>query len=532
MAKKKKIKTKKVKKTKKSLKLVKKIKVKKLPRKKKKPTARQNLVFVHRTKIRTTRRSASQNLDSAHRTKIRTTRRSASRNLVFVHRTKIKVIGIGGGGNSIVSEIAPRIKKANSVVANTDLQALKEASRVCKRFHFGESLTSGLGCGMNSKLGEKAARNEKEKINDLIKEQDLCILVSCLGGGTGSGASPVFAEFSRELKNITLGIFTLPFKFEGTKKAKIARLALDKLIPNLNAVVIIPNEKIFQLVDKKTPLKEAFSAINERLIDGLEGLIEMIFLPGLINIDWSDFRTVLEGKEKLAYLNSAFAQGPNRAEEAVKKLLSSPLNEYSIKGADRILFNITASKDLGMKEVEQISKTIADFNPKAKIIFGISYNQKYRDKLRIVLLVVGCGKKEKLKHRPKPKPKPEPKLVSPPIEEKTEIEEAEKREVEERPEIEKPKLLPLKKKKIKNFFPKRKKSQKILLPPKKPFKKQAKSDSKALSLSVETKNSSSSLPARRNALELKKQAEEVEKEMIEEEKKWDVPTFIRKKLAK
>lgn len=302
----------------------------------------------------------------------------------LVHRTRIRVIGIGGGGSSIVSEIAPQVQRVDFVAANTDVQALKQAGKAVRVFHFGEALTRGLGCGMDVKVGQRAAKEAKTQITKLLQGVDLCILVASLGAGTGSGAAPEFAKIAKELKIITLGIFTLPFKFEGGRKSQTARSSLKKLTPNLNAVVIIPNENIFQIIDKKTPLKEAFSAINKRLAEGLRGLCEMVFLPGLVNIDFADLKTILEGRGKLAYLNSAHAQGPNRIEEVLKQVLKSPLNEYNIQGAEKIIFNITAAQDLGMSEVAQISQTIADFNHRAKIIFGVSQNNDYRDKIRIL----------------------------------------------------------------------------------------------------------------------------------------------------
>jgi len=189
-----------------------------------------------------------------------------------VRQTKLRIIGIGGGGGSIISEIVSRIKKADFVVANTDLRALR-AVKKAKRFQFGQSLTQGLGTGMNIEVGEMAAENSKDKIKKLFEDQDLCIIIASLGGGTGSGSTPFFAKISKNLPCLTYGIFTLPFKFEGEKKMDIAKESLEKIRPYLNAFSVIPNERIFQIIDKNTPLKDALSAINERLADNLEGLI-------------------------------------------------------------------------------------------------------------------------------------------------------------------------------------------------------------------------------------------------------------------
>lgn len=448
----------------------------------------------------------------------------AAKEKARLHKTKIKVIGIGGGGGSIVAEIAPCIKKVDFMVANTDTQALKEIGKKVRTFQFGQSLTHGLGCGMDYKIGQKAARDAKEKIANLFKGVDLAILVSSLGGGTGSGAAPEFAKIARELGVMTFGIFTLPFKFEGVKKAQIARSSLERITPNLNAFSVIPNENIFQLINKDTPIMEAFSVINKRLSDNIKGLIETIYLPGIVNIDFADIRTILDGKGKLAYLNSAMGDGQNRAEEALKDLLSSPLNEYNIDGAERIVFDITASKELRMQEVETISRTISDFNRRAKIIFGVSQDNNYNGNLRITLLAVGCGKKEKPK--PKPKPPVAPKKNEPLA--KGEAHPEERRLEKSGQEQES------KSKSKKNHSPKIRKKHKINPKPSKPKIKK-----KLISQKVKVGpiKEGAGVPlaedktfARKNALDLKKDAENIEKELFEEEKKWDIPAFLRRQV--
>jgi len=402
-----------------------------------------------------------------------------------VHKTRMRIIGIGGGGGSIVYEIAPRLKRTDFLVANTDQQALKGVCRRVKTFQFGQRLTHGLGCGMDPRLGQRAALEEKDKIAKLFKGIDLCVFVVTLGGGTGSGATPEFAKIAKEAGVITFGIFTLPFKFEGSRKAQAAKHSLNRVTPHLNAFCLIPNENIFKIIEKSTPLKEAFSAINYQLSENLRGLIEMIYLPGLINIDWADLRTILEGRGKLSYLNATASQGANRAEEAVKALLKSPLNEYSILGAEKIIYNITSSRGLGMKEVEHISQAIANYNTKAKIIFGISHDNGYKDRIRIALLGVGCGEKSKtpvLKKKIGPKKQPRKKPV-----------------------------------------PKAKSK------PKPARKAKRKTKSKAKPEAEPVKESEAKTPARKSALDLRKEAEETEKELLEEEKFWDIPAFLRKK---
>ncbi|MBU3942658.1 cell division FtsZ family protein [Patescibacteria group bacterium] len=403
-----------------------------------------------------------------------------------VHKTKVRVIGIGGGGGTIVSEIISRIKKADFVVANTDSKALNLIKKA-KRFQFGINTTKGLGTGMNVEVGEMAALEEKEKIEKLFEEQDVCIIVSSLGGGSGSGATPIFAKLSKNSNCLTYGIFTMPFEFEGSKKMEIAKEALNKIRPHLNAFSIIPNERIFKIIDKNTPLKDALSAINERLAKNLSGLIEMIYLPGLINIDFADLRTILSGRGKLSYLNTVEINTSNK-EDAIKKVVSSPLYPYTINGCKDIVYNMMGSKNLQLSEVSRISKIIADSVSKnAKIIFGINQGLKSPDKLKITLLATGCSTKGVIENKKKvvrtikkiikPQPKPEPEPVK----------------------IEKPK-------------PKPKKVEKPVV--------------QAQVVQVEVNNE---IGIRRNALQVRKAVEEEENELIEKENIWEIPAILRKK---
>jgi len=304
-----------------------------------------------------------------------------------IFKPKIRVIGIGGGGSSIVSEIGRSLEKASFVVVDTDVRAMKRKTGL-KYFYFGESVTHGLGTGMNPDLAKQAAEQERERIAKLLEGQDIIILIASLGGGLGSGAAPVFAEISRNLNNVTLGIFTLPFRFEGKKKAKISHKAVQDLKEHLNAVITIPNEKIFKIIDEKTSITEAFSLVNKNLIESLESLIDLIYNPGLINIDFADLRTILKGRGMMAFLNTAEASGKSRAEQIVEKVLNNPLFNNNIK-AEKILFNISGGNNLSMVEVEKISRSIAELNPKAKIIFGISKNQKAKNRIKTTLLITG-----------------------------------------------------------------------------------------------------------------------------------------------
>lgn len=423
-----------------------------------------------------------------------------------IRKTKIRVIGIGGGGGTIVSEIFFKMPRASFVAANTDSQALKSAARRILRFQFGQAMTRGLGTGMNPELGREAALSEKDKIKKLCQGYDLCILVACLGGGSGSGAAPVFAKISRSLGNITYGIFTLPFDFEGEKKMEIARESLEKSKNYLNAVTVIPNERVFQLIDKNTPLKQSLSVINKNLSEGLGGLIETIYDPGLINIDFADFRTVLEGKGRLTYLNTAeVQQKEGSVKDLIIKALNSPFFPYSIKGGKGVLFNISGEKELSLSDVAQISKTIADLvNPEAKIIFGVSQNKQRPNILKTTLMVTGCTgglnifsktEEEKKKNKPlKRKRKKHDNKKTLPLE-KTTVSKKER-----------------KPKKIKKSVPS--KEVKVVVG------KEEKSQS-----GEETKEEM----IRKNALQVKKKSEEEEKEMVEKENFWETPSFLRRK---
>jgi cell division protein FtsZ len=393
-----------------------------------------------------------------------------------VHKTKIRMIGIGGGGSQIVSEIAKKVKKIDFWLANTDFFALKKTAKNLNRFYFGQNLTKGLGTGMDFSLAEKAAEIEKERIKKILKGQDLCLFLATLGGGVGSGATPVFTRISKELGNLNYGIFTLPFKFEGKKKMEIAKKSLEKIKPNLNAFSIVPNDKIFQIIKKEVPLKKAFSIINKNLAKILEDLIEIIYQPGLINIDFADFKAILEGEGKLAFLNTIEIENKKEIGEEIKKIFLNPLLPYNIFKAKGVLFQISQNKNLLLSEVSQIAKSIFDsLDKKAKIIFGISQNKRDQKNLKVTIFATDC----------------QTKLFS------------EKKVFKKKQKI---------KKKI---LPKIEKSKKIKISKEKEIPSQIINQKQKI---------------RRNALEVKKAVEESEKEILEKEKIWEIPAFLRKKI--
>jgi len=418
-----------------------------------------------------------------------------------VRKTRIRVIGIGGGGGSIVGELARSVGRVDFVAANTDLQAQKNLPRSVRGFIFGQELTRGLGCGMDATLGENAAKAEKDRIKKLVEGQDVCILISSLGGGTGSGAAPVFAEAAKEAKCLSLGIFTMPFSFEGQKRQEIAQAALEKIVPLLNAYILIPNENIFRVIDQKTPLKGAFLTVNKKLAEILDGFIDTLSLPGLINIDFADFKTLLEGRGRLAYLNSVQMQGAPKAQLALKEVLHNPLYDYGITGADRVVFNLTGDKAMKMQEVAEISKSISSFNTKARIIFGISFQPEYRDKLRIALFAIGCKEKEgsgKGKTLAKPAQK-----------KKVAVKKSAARPTSpgQSPGGQAKKQKGKTEEKVASAVPRRGGGKTPSLVPKTPRPKPGK--------------------VRRNALDLKKAQDRELKDLEKQEGQWDIPSFLR-----
>ncbi len=306
-------------------------------------------------------------------------------------KIRIKVIGVGGGGSNIVFELSKRLKdytaqKIDFVAANTDSQALASIGRSLKTFSFGNKVTKGLGCGSDVGLGERAAAEDMERIKSLFADdKDLYIIVSSLGGGTGTGATPVFAKIANDMKLPVLSIFTLPFIFEGKKKTDVSLAAIEKIKESVNAYMTLPNEKIFSLSKEELSFSEALSLLNDYLANCLEGLFRTIYNPGLINIDWADIKTVLEGNKKIAYLDTVKIKSSQNLEEFAKNILKNPILDYNFENADNLIFNIESSKDLSLSLLSQISEKISVHVPNAKIIFGLTQNPKLKGEVRITI---------------------------------------------------------------------------------------------------------------------------------------------------
>ena len=458
-----------------------------------------------------------------------------------IYQPKIGVIGIGGGGGSIVGEIArsiskkriPHSNRVKFIIANVDNQAIKAAPKQAGVFYFGQKTTHGLGCGMSVALGESSAILEKKRIKTLLKKYDFCILITCLGGGAGSGAAPIFAEVSKNLGILTMGICTLPFVFEGKERSKIAKESLKKIKNNLNAFMIVPNHRIFRIINEKTPIQKSLSAMNNILVESIEGFIETLYSPGLINLDFSDFRAILNQEGGLAYLYSQEFSGLDRAEKTVESVLKNPLIDYDIAGVERMLFNIAGSKDMKMREIEIISKTISDFNPDAKIIFGVSQENQRKNKIKITLLAVGCESNEERRAKIMREKKIEKEKEKTKIEEEARIKleirkkkRREKREAEIIEEKRKERLKEIEAKKIEREKAREKAIEKKAIE-KEAIEKEAKIEQEKKKIIKKKPKVINKTTVRHNALDLHKQAEEDEKKMLEEESKWDVPAFLR-----
>lgn len=416
-------------------------------------------------------------------------------------KARIKVIGIGGGGGSIVSEISRSLEKASFVVADTDLRSIKKKSGI-KYFLFGQEITHGLGTGANPELGKQAATSEQEKIEKIFKDQDIVILISCLGGGLGSGATEVFAKIASSCGAITLGIFTLPFKFEGKNKYKSAVKSLKELREILNVSITIPNERIFKVIDQNTPITQAFSVVNRNLIESLESLIDLIYNPGTINIDFADLRSILRGKGALAFLNTVEYSGKNRAEEILKNILINPLYQNNNFVAEKILFNISGPSDMSMLEVEKISNAISAINNKAKIIFGISKNLKSKNKIKTTILMSGKSlDKEKLEKDESIDIARKPVLLEKIVNAQKNV------EIKERPEEVINEV-------VNKVIDKKERALNVSI-------------NKKLDI-IEIPNKSTKKTIRRSALDIKKEQEDAEKKRLDQEQEWEIPAFLRK----
>jgi len=302
---------------------------------------------------------------------------------------KIKVIGVGGSGGSAVNRMIDcGIRGVEFIAINTDVQAL-HANKASKKIHIGKTITRGLGAGMNPELGKRSAEEGQNEIRDILKDVDMVFITCGLGGGTGTGASPIVAEIARDLGALTVAVVTKPFAFEGAQRKNIAERGLSELADKVDAIITIPNDKLLQVIDKKTSLLDAFMIVDEVLRQGVQGISEIITIPALINVDFADVKAVMANAGS-ALMGIGQASGENKAIEAAKMAISSPLLEMSIEGARGILFTIVGGTGLTMSEVNEAAKVItSSADEDAKIIFGAVIDEKYKDEIKITVVATG-----------------------------------------------------------------------------------------------------------------------------------------------
>ena len=306
------------------------------------------------------------------------------------HFPNIKVIGVGGAGGNILSRMKQaKIQGVEFIVVNTDLQDLYK-SGIRKKIHIGKNIARGMGSGMNPEIGRQAAEESRPQLEEAIKGADMVFLTCGLGGGTGSGATPVIADICQQMGILTVAIVTKPFSFEGNKRAQIAEEALLKLKDKVDAYIVIPNDRIFNLIDQTTPLYRAFELIDEILKQSVKGISDLILSPGIINVDFSDVKTILQNAG-MSLIGLGRANGEDRAIKAVKEALNSPLFEYSPHMARGVLFNVIGDSSLTMTEINEAARLITEVvDPSAKIIFGAMEDSRLK-KGEIKIMIIAAG---------------------------------------------------------------------------------------------------------------------------------------------
>lgn len=302
----------------------------------------------------------------------------------------IKVVGIGGSGGSALNRmVASNIRGVDFLAINTDAQALQQ-NRAITKVHIGKNVTRGLGAGMNPDLGKKAAEEGLDEIKQYLQGADMVFITCGLGGGTGTGASPVIAEIAKnEIGALTVAVVTKPFTFEGAQRKAIAEAGFRELRERVDAIITIPNDRLLQIIDKKTTLLDAFAVVDEVLHHGVQGISELITVPGLINVDFADVKAIMQGAGS-ALMGIGVGRGEGRAQEAAKAAIDSPLLEVSIDGAKGILFTVAGGKDLSMHEINDAAQIITkSSDPNAKVIFGAIIDERLEDEIKITVVATG-----------------------------------------------------------------------------------------------------------------------------------------------
>jgi cell division protein FtsZ len=354
---------------------------------------------------------------------------------------KIKVVGVGGaGGNALKRMIDSDIKGVEFVAVNTDAQDLHH-SQAEHKVHLGKNLTRGLGAGMNPEVGRKSAEESKEEVYQAVNGSHMIFITAGMGGGTGSGASPVIAQAAKESGALTVAVVTKPFMFEGIQRKRIADAAFEELKKNVDTIITIPNDKILNIIDRNTPVLDAFSMIDDVLRQGVQGISDLITTPGLVNVDFADVSAIMKNAGS-ALMGIGSASGEDRAITAAKIAINSPLLDISIKGAKGVLFNVTGGKDLSMAEINDAANVIIEsIDPDAQVIFGAVINEKLTDgELQVTVIATGFDQKD---IKPPIKPFKTEEVKEPTLEELQKQVEAEK--IKQKEEEERQKAVEVKK---------------------------------------------------------------------------------------
>ncbi len=309
---------------------------------------------------------------------------------------KIKVVGVGGGGGNAVNRmIDSDLMNVDYIAVNTDAQALYHNSAPHK-INIGKATTKGLGAGSNPETGKKAAEESSEEIRSALEGADMVFITAGMGGGTGSGAAPMIAEAAKELGALTVAIVTKPFSFEGATRMKHAEQSLEVLKERVDTLIVIPNDKILNIIDKKTPLTDAFTIVDDVLRQGIQGIADLITVGGLINVDFADVKTIMQNAGS-ALMGIGFGAGENRAVEAARAAIDSPLLELSIEGAKGIILNITGGNDLSMFEIDEAARVVTEYtSDDAHVIFGAVVNDKYTGEVKVTVVATGFDEEVQL----------------------------------------------------------------------------------------------------------------------------------------
>ena len=304
----------------------------------------------------------------------------------------IKVVGVGGGGNSVVNRmVEANLRGIEFIAINTDKQALA-VSKASRKIQIGEKLTRGLGAGANPDIGKCSAEESKAEIAEALKGADMVFVTAGMGGGTGTGAAPIVAETSKEMGILTVAVVTKPFPFEGRRRTLQAEAGIEELKQNVDTLIVIPNEKLLQVVEKQTSIVEAFKMSDDVLKLGVQGISDLITVTGLVNLDFADVKTIMVNAG-IAHIGLGRASGDHRAQEAARQAIHSPLLETSIEGAGGVIINVTGGRDLGLLEINEAAELVQkSVDPEANIIFGAVIDEKIENEIVITVIATGFSK--------------------------------------------------------------------------------------------------------------------------------------------